>query len=326
MLNLTRQEFSTMEKHIFHLVLKGVKSDQSFHVENIDTDLPLKIIIPASDILKQSKNTEQLKSAIKKITSRNVYFDFSKPDEEYFGSFTPFTYAKYSAKKGVKSFVEIHVNYVCKKLFLELAEGYTNLELDAILNLKSQHSIRMYELISMYFSQKKWTISLDKLKSLLGLKPTQYPNFTTFKTYILEYSKKELWEHCNLHFEWEVAEKKGKKITALTFHIKERNKQERIELNEEIKQTIDYVKSLSPIQVANTYNMITSKYSLSQKQADYIFTDTNRLNEFIRIDLIIEDKIAKGNPPKDRTKYLAKSLGLDKIKFKESEKKGDLFG
>jgi plasmid replication initiation protein len=146
-----------------------------------------------------------------------------------------------------------------------------------------------------------------------------------FEKRILLYSQKELWEHCNLHFEWEIAEKKGKKITALTFHIKERDKQERIELSEEIKQTIDYVKSLSPIQVANTYNMITSKYNLSQKQADYIFTDNNRLNEFIRVDLIIEDKIVRGKAPIDRTKYLAKSLGLDKVKFTISKNSENLF-
>ena len=56
--------------------------------------------------------------------------------------------------------------------------------------------------------------------------------------------KKELWEHCNLYFEWEIAAKKGKKITALTFHIKERDKQERIELAEEIKATQNFIATL----------------------------------------------------------------------------------
>jgi plasmid replication initiation protein len=324
-LNLTRQEFTVIEKHILHCILKDLKEQQSLLILDVENKEPISLVIDASDVLKNSKNTTPLRDALKKITTRNLFFDFSKPKSEYFGSITPFSYASYEAKQGTKAKINIDINYKCKKLFLELAKGYTNLQLDAIITLKSEYSIRMYELISMFLRQGAWTVKIEKLRDLLNLEQTKYKNYGMFEKRILLYSQKELWEHCNLHFEWEIAEKKGKKITALTFHIKERDKQERVELNEEIKQTIDYVKSLSPIQVANTYNMIMSKYNLSQKQADYIFTDNNRLNEFIRVDLIIEDKIVRGKAPIDRTKYLAKSLGLDKVKFKESQVNKELF-
>jgi hypothetical protein len=43
------------------------------------------------------------------------------------------------------------------------------------------------------------------------------------------------------------------------------------------------------------------------------------------VDLIIEDKIVRGKAPIDRTKYLAKSLGLDKVKFTISKNSKNLF-
>ena len=134
--------------------------------------------------------------------------------------------------------------------------------------------------------------------------------------------KKELWEHCNLYFEWEIAAKKGKKITALTFHIKERDKQERIELSEEIKATQNFIATLTPADIAQKSYLLTQSYSLTKEQVEYIMTNRNVFNDFVRIDIIIEDMIAKGKPPKDRTKYLAKSLGLDKIKFAKPIKNG----
>ena len=134
--------------------------------------------------------------------------------------------------------------------------------------------------------------------------------------------KKELWEHCNLYFEWEIAAKKGKKITALTFHIKERDKQERIELSEEIRATQNFIATLSPADISHKSHLLTQSYSLTKEQVEYIMTNRNVFNDFVRIDIIIEDMIAKGKPPKDRTKYLAKSLGLDKIKFAKPIKNG----
>ena len=61
-----------------------------------------------------------------------------------------------------------------------------------------------------------------------------------------------------------------------------------------------------------------TQYTLSAEQKDYILSDTSIFNEFIRIHDIIENMIDKAKPPKDRTKSLAKSLGLDKVKFRKN--------
>jgi plasmid replication initiation protein len=144
----------------------------------------------------------------------------------------------------------------------------------------------------------------------------EYVNFKDFRLRILEYSQKELLEHCDIYFSWDIAAKERKKITALTFHITTKEKQEKVELDNEIKQTVEYINNLKPFEIAQKIHMASTKYTLKPEQIDYITSNNKVFNEFIRIDLIIEAMIEKQKPPKDRTKYLAKSLGLDKVKFK----------
>lgn len=315
-LNLTRQEFNIIEKHIFLLTLLNLKEHQGFQLE-FKEDSVMTISFSTTEL--KETNRERIKEALDKITSRKIFFDNSTKDTDYFGYVVPFISAKYQSHHRISSSISVKLNPDCQKLFLELANGYSSTDLKAILNLKSVYAIRVYELMNQYLNQGEWTVSLENFRKLLDLDNEKYSRFPDFKRYILEYSQSELWEHCGIHFEWEVASKERKKVTALRFYISSREKQERIEVQEDIKRTIDFVSSLSPVQIAHTYNQITSKYTLTPEQADYIFVDRDRLNEFIRVDLIIEDMIQKGKPPQNRTKYLAKSLGLDRVKFKKSK-------
>lgn len=318
-LNLTRQEFNAIEKHIFLITLLNLKDQQGFNLDLEDDMVNIEIQFPASEL--KETNRERIKEALDKITNRKIFFESTTKNKDYFSFVVPFSYANYTAVNGAGSTITIMLNSKCKKLFLELANGYTSTDLKAILNLKSTYSIRMYELISMYQNQGSWTVSIENLKNLLGLEYDSYKSFTDFEKRVLFYSQKELWEHCELYFEWRIAKKERKKITALTFEIKKKEKQERVNLNEEIKETIDFIATLSPADIAQKINMASQKYTLTREQIDYIIFDKNVFNEFIRIDLIIESMISKGKPPKDRTAYMAHSLGLDKVKFSKSQSK-----
>ncbi len=317
-LNLTRQEFNTLEKHIFLFTLLKLKSLQGINLKLDDDMVNVEIKFPASDL--KETNRGRIKEALDKITTRKIYFQNKTELKEEFGFVVPFNYASYSSKNGAGSEITIMLNSKCKGLFLELAKGYTTTDLKAVLNLKSINSIRMYELLSMYQGLGDWHVKVDELKTLLGLEYGKYKNFSDFEKYVLIYSQKELWEHCDLHFDWAISKKDKKKITELVFSIQSKAKQEKIELNENIKHTIDYVSGLSPMEIRDKFQMVSTKYQLSEQQVNHIITNTDFFNEFIRIDIIIENMIEKGKPPKDRTKYLASSLGFNKIKFAKAKK------
>ena len=313
-LNLTRQEFTVIEKHIYLVTLLNLKEYQGFNINIENIKEVVEIQFSATEL--KETNIGRIKDSLDKLTSRKISFNNSTKTSDYFGVVVPFSYANYSAIKGGKSTITIHLNGVCKKLFFELANGFTTMDLKAILNLKSNHSIRMYELMNQYLNQGTWTVEVIALKDLLGIELSKYKSFTDFETRILTYSQKEVWEHCGIHFEWAIAQKERKKITALTFTIRTKEKQEKVQVNADIKATMEYISQFTPKEIAEKSNILMTQYALSAEQKDYILSDTDIFNEFIRIHAIIENMIEKAKPPKDRTKYLAKSLGLDKVKFK----------
>lgn len=315
-LNLTRQEFDMVEKHIFLNTLICLKDKQGFEIENTNEKEVLEVTF-SSSILKET-NKERVKEALEKITSRKIHFDKSTKNRDYYGYIVPFSFASYESVKGNESKITIHLNGSCKKLFLELANGYTKTDLQAIVNLKSTYSIRMYELMSQYLRAGEWIVSMTDIRSYLDI-GDKYANFSQFETKILKYSQSELREHCDLYFEWEILAKERRKITVLKFYIRSIQKQEKFELQEDIKTVQDYVSQLSPAEIAEKFHRISQKYTLSKEQVNHIVSDNKLFNEFIRVDLIIENMIEKGNPPKDRTRYLAKSLRLDKLKIKKSK-------
>lgn len=303
LLNFTRQEFDVLGQRLMVLIFEKLKHQQQFNAKAQSIELTFNFI----DF--QERNVERLKELADKITSKKIFFEVAQDD---WGFIVPIYYASY--RNGT---FKIIIAPEVSKYFLDIA-GYTNLDKKAIFALSSQYSIRMYELLSAFVNKETWTIEVNKLRELLGLGHTQYKNFRHFEKYILEYSQKELWEHCEIFFEWEIAQKERKKITALTFTIKTKEKQEKAQVNADIKATMDYISRFTPKEIAEKSNILMIQYALSTEQKDYILSNTDIFNEFIRIHAIIENMIEKSNPPKDRTKYLAKSLGLDKVKFKKT--------
>lgn len=303
-LNLTRQEFSVLEKQLFVLTLFEIKHLQGVNINISDRNSSLEVTIKVTDL--KETNRTRIKESLEKITSRKIYFE--KGSGRDFTFIVPFSYASYQIQEQ-SAYIILHVNGMCKHLFLELANGYTQADLNAILSLKSKYSIRMYELLSQYSKMINWTIEIDALQNLLGVDAKAYKNYTDFERQILKYSQKELYEHCSLYFEWKTARKEGKKIVALTFTIIHKEKLAKKEMDYEIQNTQDYISQLTPIEIQTIFNKVVVTYQLSENQKDKILNDKKLLNEFIRVDIIIQDKLKKGTKI-DITRYMAKSLKL----------------
>jgi plasmid replication initiation protein len=328
-LNLTRQEFSIIEKHLFLLTLWKLKASQVYDKNAEDSNQPLVIQIPIKEL--KETNVSRIREALDKITSRKIYFEDNTKNKEHYGYRVPFPSADYFAKERSYGYVELKLNPDCKKLFLELSKGYTKTDISAVFSLKSTYSIRMYELMSMNAKQGSWTVELEKLKFLIGLDLQKYKSFTQFEKNILEYSQKELWDHCNIHFEWEVAEKQRKKITALTFHITTRNTQESREINYFAEEQTAWADNLTPVQIKEYFARIQHSYNFTADQREFIVSNRPVFSEFVRMHTIIDTMIEQGKPVLNRTAYIAKSLKFDKIKFgkagkKASAKSTPLFG
>lgn len=119
--------------------------------------------------------------------------------------------------------IEIRFDRDMKPYLFQLKERYTQYELIYTLNFKSKYSIRLYEYLkSIHFNKRKpytQTFEIDKFQSLLD---SPYNNFKDFHTRVLKPAQKEINEHSDIIFSYEL-KSKGRKITEIDITIERKN-------------------------------------------------------------------------------------------------------
>lgn len=100
-----------------------------------------------------------------------------------------------------------------------LKQSFTGYHLRHIQKMRSQHSIRIYEIMRSYLSLKyvtqgyrnsRATIPYEELRNMLGLLPTEYRKWYDFERRVLKLARNELYD-TDLDFTWYVPERKGVK-------------------------------------------------------------------------------------------------------------------
>jgi len=120
-----------------------------------------------------------------------------------------------------EGYITVTVDPNLKPYLIQLSEQFTKYELDNIINIKSSHAIRIYELLKQYQTIGNRTFELEELKNCLGVE-NEYPRFDNFESRILKVAEKEINKKTDLKISYEKI-KRGRKIGKINFKI-ERNK------------------------------------------------------------------------------------------------------
>jgi len=107
-----------------------------------------------------------------------------------------------------------------KPYLLQLSENFTKYELENIVNIKSSHAIRIYELLKQYQSIGERKFDVDELKACLGVE-NSYKAFKDFEKRVLKVAEIEINKNTDLKISYEKI-KRGRKIGRINFKI-ERN-------------------------------------------------------------------------------------------------------
>lgn len=106
-------------------------------------------------------------------------------------------------------FVEMSASVESMQYMFNLNKEYVKYQLWNILDLKSKHQFRMYEILKQYENKGKIEITIEKLRALLGIKDKEYQRFTHLRERVLEPCQKALKEKTDIYFDFE----KGKSGT-----------------------------------------------------------------------------------------------------------------
>lgn len=128
-----------------------------------------------------------------------------------------------------KGIITITFNTILKELLLKIEGGYTKYDFEVIAPLKSGYSIRLFELLKQYSRIGKRTIEVEELKKMLGISEKYVDSFGNFNRRVLSVAEKELNKKTKIDVSYHL-KKRGKRVVAIEFDIKDNYKEKQLEL------------------------------------------------------------------------------------------------
>ena len=190
------------------IVLKSISLLKS------ESDLTFKI--SKNDLVKLLSDNNYSNRDLKNL-SRRLYskiFEIQGKNKEDWTLLSWFSKLEY--KNGI---FFIKFNEEMKPYLFNLKKNFTKFNLQNILPMKSNYSMRIYQLLKQYQKIGYRNFTLDKLREILKI-PDSYLYANIKNTVILK-AQKEMEEHSDITFEFEEI-KTGRKITDIKFIIKKK--------------------------------------------------------------------------------------------------------
>ncbi|MFZ4773736.1 MAG: replication initiation protein [Terrimicrobiaceae bacterium] len=105
-----------------------------------------------------------------------------------------------------------------KPFLLQLKNRFTNYRIKNIVQLKSQFSIRIYELLKQYKKIGQRLFLVSDLRSILGIEDGQYKLYADFKRKVILIAQKELAKKTDISFRFEEI-KIGHGVGQIRFYV-----------------------------------------------------------------------------------------------------------
>ena len=204
-----RKTFSLLEMKLLLTVISQIKKeDKDFERYRVN----IQEFQKATNV--KGKAYERIRNTAKTLKGKNIELETEAGHHQtsYFTDI--FTYKN-------KGYIDCYISPFLKPYLLDLISkgNFTIYDIRNVINCKSVHSIRIYQLLKQYEKIGSRTVTLKDLKFILGLDLDQYTRWANFKARILETARRELKKHSDIYFEYET-KRQGRLIDKITFTIK----------------------------------------------------------------------------------------------------------
>lgn len=207
----SRYKLSALEQKALNFMISQIKpqddltSEKEFNIK----DFCLVCGIDAEG----GANYKYIKNTLKNIADKSVYV----PTEEGETLIRWLSTVDINKNSGIVSykFFERVIPFIH-----HLQEKFTQFELINTLAMKSQYSIRLYELLKSYESLFIYTVELEEFKNILSV--DKYKRYPDFRRFVLDTAIKEINEYTDIKVTYKPI-KKGRKISILEFTIKKKD-------------------------------------------------------------------------------------------------------
>ncbi len=121
---------------------------------------------------------------------------------------------KYPREKG---WIEFEFSTHLETELLQLKKQFTQYYLKNISKLKSQYSIRIYELLKQYVSVGERSESIADLRTMLGIGENEYKLYGDLKKRVLDPAYKEINQKTDIDYDWKPI-KEARKVIGIVFY------------------------------------------------------------------------------------------------------------
>jgi plasmid replication initiation protein len=171
-------------------------------------------------------NYKYIKDTVKALSDKSVWLEMGGSEILLRWLYT----AKVNPRSGL---IAVRISDEVKPYLLQLKEKFTQYELLYTLAMKSQYSIRLYEILKSYEYRHGQTFSLDELKKKLSAE--NYSRYPDFKRKVLDISMREINELSDLTVTYSI-QKEGRKFSKINFSVKlKKNIDERLKTWQQIE-------------------------------------------------------------------------------------------
>jgi len=117
-------------------------------------------------------------------------------------------------------YVEMDAHDDALPLMFDFKDRYFTYKLWNVLRLKSFNALRMYEILKQYEEKGERTLTIEKLKNLLGIEPTEYTRWDNFKYRVIDSCQKALEGKTDIKFTYTpIRNGAGGKVKGIKFLI-----------------------------------------------------------------------------------------------------------
>jgi len=156
-------------------------------------------------------NYKYIKQTLKGLRDKSIWIELKNGMETTLAWLDKVTMQRTGGK------VIIKIDEMMKPYLLQLQNNFTEYELLFTLAMRSQYSIKLYELLKSLEYKKRWIFDIEDLKRLLSAE--KYNRYPDFKRYVLDIAVREINDLSDITT-WYEASKEGRKYAKIEFSMR----------------------------------------------------------------------------------------------------------
>lgn len=176
-------------------------------------------------------NIKSIKNALDSISDYRFWLDYGEGLLKFQWIATP------DIKKNTLN-IEVEIPSKIMPYLVGLKNKFTEYELWQVLPLESRYSVALYEYLRSYLYKGEVQVSIEELRTYLGVSENKYTEFRNFKRLCINLPISEINESTDISVEWKGI-RRGKSYSDILFTIKKKRSLELYNSYKTAKKKLD---------------------------------------------------------------------------------------